>query len=86
MLYIHTRYIICNTNTINDRSLVFVAHDGNDHMNTCNMREFVQTHAILAPGASELGLGAAALAPLRGDTALAVLSYARSLFVRRLRT
>ena len=47
------------------------------------------TTVILAPGASEVGLGAAALAPLCADTALAALAAlnsARSLFVRRLRT
>ena len=50
------------------------------------------TTVILAPGASEVGLGAAALAPLWRDTALGALAAlaarnsARSLFVRRLRT
>ena len=44
------------------------------------------TTVILAPGASEVGLGAAALAPLCVDTRLPVMSSARSLFVRRLRT
>ena len=41
------------------------------------------TTVILAPGASEVGLGAAAPAPLWVDCALPRLNSARSLFVRR---
>jgi hypothetical protein len=41
------------------------------------------TTVIVAPGASELGLGAAALAPLCAHTPHGPLSSARSLFVRR---
>ena len=44
------------------------------------------TTVILAPGASEVGLGATALAPLCAHSALSSLtplSSARSLFVRR---
>ena len=54
-----------------------------------DLREFgslSKTHIILAPGASEVGLRAAALAPLRRDTALRGipgLSSARSLSMRR---
>ena len=44
------------------------------------------TTVILAPGASEVGLGAAALASLWVDTPLKALNSARSLFMRRLRT
>ena len=36
------------------------------------------TTVILAPGASEVGLGAAALAPLWGDNALAALTQLSS--------
>ena len=36
-------------------------------INNTNLREFVWTHVILAPGASEVGLGAADLAPLPRD-------------------
>ena len=44
------------------------------------LREFVQPTVILAPDASEVGLGAAALAPLWRDTSLPGLSSARSPF------
>ena len=45
-----------------------------------------RVHVILAPGASEVGLGAVALAPLCVDSSLQGLPLAksaRSLFVRR---
>ena len=45
--------------------------------------EFVWTHVIPAPGASEVGLGASALAPLCQDLAD---NPPRPLFLRRLRT
>ena len=48
-----------------------------------------ETDVILAPGASEVGLGAASLVPLCVDIplpGLPGLSSARLLFVRRLRT
>ena len=44
------------------------------------------TTVILAPCASEVELGAAALAPLRRDTALPRLNPPRSLFIRKLHT
>ena len=65
-------------------------HAGLDSL--MNFRHFAKfegvclTSVMLAPGASEVGLGAAALAPLCVDNALPRLRSPRSFFVRRVHT
>ena len=61
-----------------ERERVSVTNNDND-----NLRELVQTHVILDPGASEVGLGGAALAPLCAHSALPQLNNASSFFMRR---
>ena len=63
---------------------MYINNNTDNHVN--HLRECVLTTIILAPGASEVGLGAAALAPLCVDTrlpGLPGLNSARSLFMRR---